>query len=399
MTPRVAFFTDSFHEVNGVAHTSRHLDQFARQRNFPILSVHAGPENRFEKDGLYHRLELKRSAAAVALDEGLAFDPFYLRHWRTAWEAMDAFQANVVHVTGPGDLGILGAALAWRRGLPIVASWHTNLHEYAARRLPIRGLRPSAERVSLKSLLWFYGLAQETLAPNDELRNLVTNGTRRPCHLMERGIDTELFSPSRRVRPRGDGCLRLGYVGRLRPEKNVELLLEVEKGLRSAGLTNYQFLIVGDGSQRDSLKQSLAKAEFAGVLRGKPLAEAYASMDLFLFPSWTDTYGNVVAEALASGVPALVTAGGGPKFLVRDGETGLVAESDADFVKLAVGAVKRPAMLAPMGGAARVWALSRSWERVFEDVWRCYRRALEAGLPEAPPLPRTPSRTALSKAK
>lgn len=379
---RAAFFTDSFHDVNGVAHTSRQLELFARRRSRPILSVHAGPATSESVDGNCHTLELLRSRSRVPLDDELAFDPWIIRYWPRVLKAFDQFHPNVVHITGPGDIGILGALLAWRKNIPLVASWHTNLHEYAARRWPMEALRGPVQDISWTVLMQFYKLARVCLAPNEELRSLVERHTHHPTYLMERGVDNELFSPARRHR--NDGAVVLGYVGRLRPEKNVQLLPLVEQALLKAGVTNFRFLILGDGSQRESLREKMHHAELPGVRRGEELANAYASMDLFLFPSWTDTYGNVVAEALASGVPAIVTAGGGPKFLVQDGVTGAVAESEDQFVAKTIELVRNPARIEAMRAAARQWAMDRSWDRVFENVWDCYERALGASIAPCP---------------
>jgi glycosyltransferase involved in cell wall biosynthesis len=378
---RVAFFTDSFHDVNGVAHTSRQLEYFARRRQLPILSVHAGPRTEERIEGSCHTVEFGRSRSRIPLDEGLAFDPWFFRFWHRGVNAIHRFRPNVVHVTGPGDVGALGALLAWRKGIPLVASWHTNLHEYASTRFPIKAGRPWIQERSLDTLMFFYSTAKVCLAPNEELRQLIERRAKVQTFLMERGIDTEQFSPTHRPASRDESVV-LGYVGRLRPEKNVRLLAKVETALQQAGLTNYRFLIVGEGSEREWLQANMTNAEFPGVLRGEPLARAYASMDLFLFPSWTDTYGNVIAEALASGVPAVVTAGGGPKFLVTEGETGAVGTTEEEFAAKTVELVRNPQRIAAMHAPARNWALGRTWDSVFERVWRAYE--LASGVSMAP---------------
>src|SRR5262249_28243966 len=157
--------------------------------------------------------------------------------------------------------------------------------------------------------------AKLLFAPNPELTELLSHRTGRPARIMRRGIDTHLFSPARRRRT--DGAFVIGYVGRLSPEKNVRMLAELETALLAAGLTNYRFLIVGEGVERAWLGSHMCSAELPGILRGEKLAEAYASMDAFVFPSATDTFGNVVLEAMASGVPPVVSTSGGPKFLVE----------------------------------------------------------------------------------
>ncbi len=158
---------------------------------------------------------------------------------------------------------------------------------------------------------------------------MIEKGAGKACYPMHRGVDTDLFNPRRR--DRGDDTFVIGYVGRLTVEKNIRELVELERRLIQEGLSNFRFLIVGQGAEESWLRANMKKADFTGVLRGEELARAYANMDIFAFPSRTDTYGNVVLEALASGVPAVVTDSGGPRFIVRDGETGFVARDPQEF--------------------------------------------------------------------
>jgi len=337
--PRVAFFTDSFHEVNGVALTSREFARFARDRNYPFFSVHAGPETRAWSEGSFETLELKNSPAVLQLDTDLAFDLLFFRHFGRLRAALKRFQPDLVHVTGPGHCGILGAALAYQLGVPLAASWHTNLHEFAARRLArILPLFPTrlrsalcgfAERRCLDLTVQFYRLARLLFAPNPELVDMLAARTGRSTHLMVRGIDTALFSPERR--DRSDTAFVVGYVGRLSPEKNVRMLAEIQRGLAEAGMEDCRFLVVGDGSERSWLQTNLRNCKLTGTLRGVELARAYAGMDAFVFPSETDTFGNVVLEAMASGVPPIVAAGGGPKYLVQSGVNGVQAATPREF--------------------------------------------------------------------
>jgi glycosyltransferase involved in cell wall biosynthesis len=168
----------------------------------------------------------------------------------------------------------------------------------------------------------------------------------------------------------------LGYVGRLSVEKNVALLARVERELAAMGVNEVRFLVVGHGSEEESLRRDLKAAEFAGVLRGAVLARAYANMDVLVFPSHTDTFGNVVLEALASGVPAVVTPDGGPKFIVLDGETGFVTEDDR-FAGAVAELVKDRTRLDTMRLKARGYALGCSWDAVFDRVYAGYDVALK----------------------
>ena len=384
MTPRVAFFTDCFHEVNGVALTSRQLDAFAARRGYPFFSFHIGPETRTTTDGVHTTMEIARGERLLRLDSDMFFDLEFLRYRTAAVEAVRQFAPDVVHITGPGDCGILGVIAARELKIPLVASWHTDLHKYAGRRLVqwleflpdfIKSkLDLGAEKGALAATLQFYKMAKVTLAPNPDLVTMLLEGTGRPCFLMRRGIDSTVFSPSRRTRPVGDPTVVLGYVGRLSPEKGIRLLADVEQAL---GPGDYRFLIAGQGGEREWLGANLRQADFPGVLRGEDLATAYANMDLFLFPSRTDTFGNVIQEALASGVPAAVFAEGGPKFLVEPGVSGIRAETDTEWVARIVDLVRDPSKLAGLRSRVLAQKLDRTWDGVFEDVYAAYRSALE----------------------
>ncbi len=383
--PRVAFLPDTFHEINGVAHTSRHLDRFARKRAIPFLSIHGGPVTELSSDGSVITMQLKRGPASIGLDAQLDCDPFLIRHSGPVVEQVKKFGAELIHITGPGDMGLLGCYLGWKLNLPLVISWHTSLHEYAGRRLErlmgMFGEKTSleaghlAEKYSMDVLVWFYKKAKMILAPNLELSEMLKETTHRPVYLMQRGVDADLFNPSRRSRK--DRKFRLGYVGRLTAEKNVRFLADLGKALIALGRADFEFLLVGQGSEEQWLRENVPNAVLAGVLRGERLAEAYANLDLFVFPSKTDTFGNVVLEALSSGVPAVVTAEGGPKFLVHPGVTGFVAETDWDFIRFVNGLMTDLDMQQRMREGARHFALGQSWDAVFELVFKAYAKCLE----------------------
>jgi glycosyltransferase involved in cell wall biosynthesis len=388
--PRVAYFPDSFHEVNGVAHTSRHFEAFARRRNLPFLCIRAGDRGQsFIEDGNVWTLELPRGIFSFALEKDLRFDPAFPRHIPIIGEVLERFRPDLIHITGPSEVGMLGAGLAYHLELPLAASWHTNVHEYLARRshwllrlLPdeySQSTGKKIEDVTLAAAARFYALAKVLYAPNIELCQILESATGRPCFLMPRGVDTELFHPGRRNRK--DDAIVLGFVGRLSIEKNVTLLATIHDQLLARGLTNFRFLVIGHGSEDAFLRERMSHLELAGVLRGDSLAEAYANMDLFVFPSHTDTFGNVVLEALASGVPAIVTPDGGPRYIVRDTAdahaTGRIVHDDG-FTPAIAQILAQPAQHAQMRLAAREYALTASWDSVFEGVYRGYQGILPA---------------------
>jgi glycosyltransferase involved in cell wall biosynthesis len=381
---RIAFFPDSYTEVNGVALTSNKLTDFARRKGYPFLCIHADKKTEILKNGEYTEFCLKRSRLSFSLDEDLSYDPFFNRHLSRIGKEIESFNPDVIHITGLNDVSIIGAYLAWKRQIPLLASWHTNIHEFAARRLDKmfrflpgstrNSLTGFAERKILAGSVLYYKMAKMVLSPNQELVDMLGTGTGRQSRLMQRGVDTNFLTPEKRTTD--DGKIRLGFVGRLRAEKDVRLLAQVEKTLLDAGRSNFEFLIVGEGTEREWLSQNMKTAKFTGFLSGEDLAEAYANMDIFVFPSATDAFGNVVQEANASGVPAIVSDRGGPKFIIRHGVTGFIAESPEEFSRYSLELLDDQEKLSKMKKAAREFAHERSWDSVFEKVYAAYGETL-----------------------
>jgi phosphatidylinositol alpha 1,6-mannosyltransferase len=382
-TLRVAYFPDSFLEVNGVAMTSNRLISYVKKNGLPFVNVHAGPMTEVKHEGNFTSLSLKRSLASFTMDEGLRYDPFFQRHSGLVHSELEKFRPDVFHITGLNDVSIMGAYLAWKMDVALVGSWHTNLHEYAARRLrkrlsflpkdALHSFTSFLERKILDGAKLYYRMPQRLLAPNQELIDMLEQGTGRKANLMIRGVDTTLYSPAKRTAK--DGIFRFGFVGRLRAEKNVRMLAELEKRLLAAGKTNFHFLIVGEGNERSFLEANMKTAELPGFLEGEALSEAYANMDVFIFPSDTDAYGNVVQEANASGVPCIVTDQGGPKFIVQEGETGFVAKNLDDFVRYSIELIDDREKLDRMKRQSLEFAMTRSWDSVFDNVYKTYREA------------------------
>ena len=383
--PRVAFFTDTYQEINGVALTSRQLTEYARRHELPFLCVRGGSETRrSEEEGPISHLELCRGPLAFELDRGLLHDPMLWRLHGQVEEAVEDFRPDIIHVVSPGDVSEIGVYVAKSMKLPLAISWHTNLHEFGAMRLDkILGWMGTEARKSivdfseaniLNMVLAFYKLGDVLYAPNGELVKMLAERTQKPVFLMKRGIDTSLFHPSRRTV--NDDILRLGFVGRITPEKSVQFLRELEVKLQNAGVPLFRFLVIGDGSEREWLRDNLTAADLPGIQRGEELAVSYANMDVFVFPSRTDTFGNVVLEAFASGVPAVVTGAGGPKFIVRDGVTGFVADNDSEFVERTARLLRDVDLRRTMAAEARAQACGESWDSVFEKVYEGYSAAM-----------------------
>jgi phosphatidylinositol alpha 1,6-mannosyltransferase len=387
---RVALFPDSLNEVNGVANTCRNFVAYAQRTQSPMLLVSAngqtGGRPNVTHDGSVTRLDLQRGPISFPLEKDLRFDLALFRYFRLVIDALRDFQPDVVHITGPNDFGMLGAAAAHKLGIPLAASWHTNVHEYAARRAgrilprwisgaPRARLLQAIEDVSFRLSARFFQLGRFHFAPNQELIDKLRSATRKPCTLMERGVDLDLFNPTHRTR-NNDGQFIIGYVGRLSTEKKVRSFAQLAQAVKAAGHNHVKFVFVGQGGEEPWLRRHIPEAQMTGVLRGAPLSRAYADMDLFAFFSETDTFGNVVLEALASGVPAVVTDQGGPKFIVEHERSGFICSTEEDFNASVLRLVASRSLQRDMAVAARLRAKRASWDAVFHSVYETYRREL-----------------------
>jgi phosphatidylinositol alpha 1,6-mannosyltransferase len=205
---------------------------------------------------------------------------------------------------------------------------------------------------------------------------------------MAHGVDTEAYSPQRRCRRDRSFCI--GYVGRLTPEKNVRLFVDLEKSLLAQGHRNFRFTLIGEGNERDWLRKRLEFGETPGILRGKALAEAFANMDVFVFPSRTDTFGLVLLEAMASGVPVVASPETGARVGIRHGVTGFHAQDLHSFTQSVQQLMNSEPLRQRIGAEARVFTCSNVWNGAFEQLYRTYERGLEAcgckpdrGLPDS----------------
>ena len=390
VTPRIAYCTDTYDEANGVATLSRAFADFARRHQLPVLFIRPGEMTRSVTEGTVTTVEVAKSGLCLPLSAGLSFD--LLIHRRAAWlrEQMMAFHPDIVHITGPGDVGMVCARLSHVLRVPkppLVAAWHTNLHQYAKLRAGalLRPLPDKAaaavgdqiEALAFRLIARFYQSARMILAPNAEILGQLTAATGKSGCLMLHGVDSELFVP--RLAPIDPGCepITLGHVGRLVEEKNVRELVEVANRLPPVIRERVRFLIVGDGPLRDWLAQRLPPNTcFTGILRGQELAAAFASMDVFLFPSLTDTFGLVVLEAMAAGVPVVSFGSSGPLSVVDHGVNGLVAATPAEFIDAVARLVQEPELRCGLGRAARETAMAESWDAVFCGVYENYRTLL-----------------------
>ena len=386
MTPgalKLALFACTYREIDGVANTSRQFAAFARERGYDFLLVHAGPCNEVATEGSITKVQLRRGGVKFPLDGHHEFDLLFLRHYSRLLRTLREFQPDFIHITGPSDVGILGALLAHNLSVPLAASWQTNLHQFA--RCRVAGLLSSwpetwsgnlaaaVEFASFHAAARFYKIPRLLFAPNRAMVELLEKTTGKPCFLMSHSVDTEMFNPA--FRDRSAGPFRIGYVGRLTPEKNVRLLVRLEQQLLAAGHRDFRIVLIGQGAEEQWLRENLRQAEFIGWLTGKELSREFANLDAFVFPSETDTFGLAVLEALSSGVPAVVSTAGGPKYTVQHGRSGYVASRWDEFAPHVASLMVQPETLNAMRLEARRRALNmNSWDQIFAGMYQTYER-------------------------
>ncbi|NCD19840.1 MAG: glycosyltransferase family 1 protein [Actinobacteria bacterium] len=296
--------------------------------------------------------------------------------------AIDDFSPDVVHAASPFGLAAQGLFAARRRGVPTVAVFQTDVAGFA-RKHGLSGAAPTIWRW----LRHVHSTADLTLAPSSAtLADLAANGVER-CTWWGRGVDAVTYHPRHRRTPEGaafrdrllagaaPGTVLVGYVGRLAPEKQVERLAR----LRS--LRDVRLVVVGDGPSRSGLEARLGPdAVFTGRLDGLNLARAYAALDVFVHTGVNETFGQTLQEAMASGLPVVAPASGGPLDVVVDGVTGILhpAGSDRAMVRAVRGLVADPALRARMGEAGRRRVLPRSWEALGDALVGHYEAVIAA---------------------
>jgi glycosyltransferase involved in cell wall biosynthesis len=364
-----AWFTDTLDDINGVATTIRRMVAAGANagRNLIVvvsrneLSIDNIPIKNFPPIGEFELPEYEL--------QKLSFPPIL--------QMLDYVQREKfteIIISTPGPVGLTGLLAAKMLNLQTSGIYHTDFPQY------IRILTDDSflESVAWRYMHWFYGQLDTVFVNSEEYRQSWIRHGLDPARLkiLPRGLDTELFHPARREPAffekfgACNGEVRLLYVGRISREKDLDLLAAAYRRLRDEGLP-VQLFIVGHGPYSEAFAKSLPEAVFTGYLRGNELATAYASADVFVFPSTTDTFGNVILEAQACGLPVVVSDSGGPKELVEDKANGLITKShDVDDLARAIRAlVMDPALRDRMGKSARNSVIDRSWPNAFGKFW------------------------------
>jgi phosphatidylinositol alpha 1,6-mannosyltransferase len=372
---KVAFFTESlFPLVDGVSRTLAQLFGTLERRgvDFRIWSPFV-PGDEVSWRGRVRRVPYFRFPLYPDYRVSLPWG-------HGAGRELEAWQPDVVHVVSPTPMATWAQKWARRRGIPVVSSFHTHFVSYFS----YYGV-PWLEGAGWRVLRRFYGRCDAVYAPSESIiRELREHGIER-VELWSRGIDVRRFSPAlrdaelRRVAGAEDGVPLVLMVSRLVKEKDMADLVEMDRILRGRGVP-FRLALVGDGPMRAELERALPHAYFAGHQSGDALGRWYASGDVFVFPSTTETFGNVVLEAMASGLPAVVVDRGGPPDLVDHGVTGWIARANdpADLADHVQRLLADPALRARMGTAAVESARDRDWPAINGRVVESYERLVAA---------------------
>ncbi len=364
-----AWFTDTLEDVNGVVTTIRKMTTAGAAAGKELIVVTSRgelqvcdiPIKNFQPIGEFELPEYEL--------QKLSFPPVL--------QMLDYIQREKfteIIISTPGPVGLTALLAAKMLNLQTSGIYHTDFPQY------VRILTEDSflESMAWGYMHWFYGQLDTVFVNSEEYRQSWIKRGFDPAKLkiFPRGLDTELFHPARRDAAffekfgACNGEVRLLYVGRISREKDLDLLAAAYRRLRDEGLP-VQLFVVGHGPYSETFAKSLPEAFFTGYLTGSELATAYASADIFVFPSTTDTFGNVILEAQACGMPVVVSDSGGPKELVEDKANGLITKSrDLEDLTSAIRAlVTNPALRERMGKSARDSVIDRSWPSAFNKFW------------------------------
>lgn len=372
---KLGHFTDTYYDVNGVAQTLQQQVQASlkHDKHLTIITCDSQAEKtgegvkNFTPTGVYEIPEYT--------EQKLYYPPFL--------EMLDYCYHqgfNHIHSATPGPIGLAALAIAKILKLPLTATYHTQFPQYAQY---LTG-DDFIEDLIWKFMIWYYDqMDQIYVSSRNSFDELTERGIKpEKIRIMPRGINTEVFHPSKRCDILtsnfgvNENALKFLYVGRVSKEKNLPLLVDAFKKLNATS-DKVHLTVVGDGPYADEMKRLLKDypVTFTGYLSGEPLCRAYASADIFVFPSTTDTFGNVVLEAQASGLPVIVSDLGGPCENMLDQETGFIVKSDNDDALLSAmqAFLINPGLRRQMAERARAYMEDRSFENAFIQSWEFYK--------------------------
>ena len=379
---RLAVVTETYPpEVNGVAISLARFVDGLRERNHDIQLIRPRQGHAEQASSGNGFAEVLTGGMPIPhypnLKMGLPAKRMLIKEWTL-------HRPDIVHIVTEGPLGWSALQVAHKLRIPVCSDFRTNFHAYSLH-YGIGWLK----KPIVAYLRKFHNRTLLTMVPTEQMRaDLAALGFRN-LHVVTRGVDTQLFSPHRRSE-----LLRLEWgatsdtpvvlhVGRLAAEKNLEALVTAFNSIRQHQ-PGARLVLVGDGPEEANLRSHLPDAVFAGMRRGESLATHYASADLFLFPSCTETFGNVTLEAMSSGLPVVAYRHAAAAELIRSGENGQLIEPGAedDFQRAAVQLAEMHTLRAQMGQEARITALGQAWPLIFQKTEKIFRQVIQDHAPQ-----------------
>jgi glycosyltransferase involved in cell wall biosynthesis len=366
---KIAIFTDTFYpDVNGVAKT---LKRFTHYLDHQCISYKIFAPHSVSNDYISNHIHRFKSLPFFLYPECRLAIPNFLQ----IKSEIEQFSPDLIHVATPFTVGLSGVYFAKKLDIPLVGSYHTDFNDY----LHYYDLQFFSKPL-WKYMKWFHSPFKKLFVPsNDTLEKLNSRGFSN-LEIWPRGVDCQLYHPKYEktiVRNRYEISTKfvLTYVGRLAPEKDLKTLMKIADSLPPEINKHIHWLIAGDGPLLDELKSAAQpNMTFTGYLKGIELAEVYSATDLFIFPSSTETFGNVVLEALASGTPVIGANSGGVKNIISTGVTGYLCTpgNAEDFTTRIVQLLNHDRLRVEMGENARQYALTQKWEEIFDDMINHY---------------------------
>lgn len=368
---KIAHFTDTFSDVNGVALTLQHQLDVARKHDKKPTVITCG------SDGSSDQVVNFTPAGEFDLPEYPELSFKYPPFLRVLAHCLEN-NYTLLHLATPGPVGLAGLAVAKLLKLPVHGTYHTAFPQYVRAFTDDTGL----EDIAWKFMIWFYNQMDTVFVPSEATGDELADKGVKPhkIKVYPRGVDINRFTPEKRNgfyngRFKVKEAVKLLYVGRVSREKNLDVLTEAFKTV-STIRPELHLVVVGDGPYLEEMKRRLegCPVTFTGYLGGDELSACYASSDVFVFPSATDTFGNVVLEAQASGLPVIVTDSGGPCENLIEDTTGLIVEAgNADALARAiVRLADHPELLQYMKKSARTYTEKRSFDAEFLKTWTLY---------------------------
>ncbi len=381
---KIAVFTDTFDEINGVASVYQRLVEYCIDKNIHLeLFALSNKTSIEEKNNVkIHRI---KTLIPMEIQPDLSFDLIWLNPRLVSYFRNNKF--DLIHVATPGTMGLNALLLSRIYKIPIIATYHTHIPEYVKERVNkiIKKTNLKIDRIAQgsESLTWefmkiYYNRFKLVLAPSEYTKKYLEEKLKIKIEIFSHGVDINLFNPKKfdnNFKEQYNLGLSALYVGRIAAEKNLDFLVDVFKEVNGINL-----VFVGDGPHRKDLEKK-GNSLFLGFKTGEELAKIYASCDFFVFPSTTDSFGMVVLEAMASGLPILVSDKGGPKEVILDNMNGFVIKSNdkKEWKEKIMLLAKDAKLRKKMGAMSRDLALRRSWEKVFDELFKTYEKFLNLG--------------------